>query len=101
MSKFMGIIFSSTIVFSMVTSAVAGTPGINRRENRQQDRIAQGIASGELKPGEAVRLELQQAKIRRHEAAAKADGHVSFVERLRLHHELNKQNRKIFKNKHD
>ena len=32
-------------------------PTINQRKENQQDRIAQGVKSGELRPGQTARLE--------------------------------------------
>jgi len=44
------------------------TPRVDRRENRQQKRIAQGVKSGQLTPEETVKLEREQGKIKRDEA---------------------------------
>ena len=82
-------------------TAYAGTPRVNGREHHQQQRIRQGIQSGELTRREAARLEAEQAKIRVREAAYRADGYVSPAERARLNHELNETNRRIYRQKHD
>jgi uncharacterized membrane protein YebE (DUF533 family) len=77
------------------------TPGIDAREQRQQNRVANGLKSGSLTPGEAARVERDEAKIRRDEARAKADGVVTSRERARLNRELNHTSREIRRDKHN
>jgi hypothetical protein len=77
------------------------TPAIDRREHNQQERIRQGIKSGELTRREAVRLEEQEAKIRVNERFAKADGKITPAERERLEKELNRTSQNIHEQKHD
>jgi hypothetical protein len=77
------------------------TPAIDKREHNQQERIRQGIKSGELTRREAVRLEEQEAKIRVNEKFAKADGKITPAERERLEKELNKTSQNIYEQKHD
>jgi hypothetical protein len=82
-------------------TARSKTPVINEREHNQQERIRQGIKSGEVTQREAVRLEEQEAKIRVNEKFAKADGKITPAERARLEKELNKTSRNIYQQKHD
>ena len=77
------------------------TPRVDRRENRQQKRIAQGVNSGQLTPKETVKLEREQGKIKRDEARAKSDGTVTPKERARLTREQNKASRDIYRKKHN
>jgi hypothetical protein len=77
------------------------TPGVDRREHRQQRRIHQGVKSGSLSRREAARMERQQAHTRRLEAKAKADGTVTRRERARLQHRENRTSRHIYRQKHD
>lgn len=79
----------------------ADTPGIDKRQANQEKRIDQGIASGELTKREARRLERQQNRIDRAEAAAKADGKVTKKERAGLHHMQDKASANIAHQKHD
>lgn len=81
--------------------ADANTPRIDQREDKQQDRIQQGIRSGELTPQEAHRLGAQQYHINRLEQAAKADGVVTPGERRRLMHQQNMANRNISRAKNN
>ena len=76
---------------------------VNRREERQQDRIAQGIKSGELTPGEAARLEKGEARIQKQEAndMAKNNGHLTKAEQEKLNREENRLSKKIRRDKHN
>jgi len=77
------------------------TPAINERQHNQQERIRQGIKSGELTRREAERLKAEEARIRANEKRAKADGKVTAAERARLEKELNKASQDIHDQKHD
>lgn len=77
------------------------TPRIDQREARQQQRIQQGVASGQLTPRETARLEAQQGRIQAAEARAKRDGVVTAKERRRIAHRQDKASRNIRRNKHD
>ena len=83
------------------TAGAASTPRIDQREARQQQRIAQGTASGQLTPHETRRLEKEQAAINRAEGKAKADGTVTTQERAHLTHMQNRASRDIHHQKHD
>lgn len=82
-------------------STLAGTPNIDKRENHQKKRIAQGVKSGELTARETKRLAKGQKQLHRMEKRAKADGVVTKIERARLQHKANKESAKIYRNKHD
>lgn len=76
--------------------------GINARERRQQQRIRQGVRSGELTRREAERIEAREAKTNVDEAyARRSGGRLTAAERLRLQQQLNRNNRVIYKQKHD
>jgi len=79
----------------------AATPRIDARQAKQEQRIDQGVASGQLTPRETKRLEGQQARIDRVEDKAKADGVVTPAERARVTHMQNKASRNIHHQKHD
>jgi len=77
------------------------THGVNRREQRQQRRVMQGVRSGELTGRETLRLEREQLGIRRQERRAKSDGVVTARERVRLQRELSQSSRHIYRAKHN
>jgi hypothetical protein len=76
-------------------------PRVDQRQENQQKRIDQGVASGQLTPREAARMERQQGRVAGSEAQAKADGVVTKKERARLAHQQNKTSRHIRHQKHD
>jgi hypothetical protein len=76
--------------------------GVDRREARQQARIADGVRSGELTPRETVRLERKEARVHRHIQRARADGGgLSPAERVRIHRHQNRVSRQVYREKHD
>ena len=78
-------------------------PTINQRKVDQQDRIAQGVKSGELTAGETARLEHQEAGINREERGMKAqdNGHLTQQDRRTLTHQQNVESRRICRDKHN
>jgi|SRR5690242_6639417 polyisoprenoid-binding protein YceI len=90
----------SVVVVAPVMAQTA-TPGVDARQERQQQRIDQGIASGELNKREAGRLEREQGRIEADKEAAKADGVVTKQERAKLNREQNRASRHIAREKHD
>lgn len=81
--------------------AQAGTPRVDQRQQNQEQRIDQGVASGSLTTREANRLERGQQHVDNIENRAKADGVVTRQERARLHQAQNVQSRRIATQKHD
>ncbi len=77
------------------------TPRIDQREANQQQRIDQGVASGQLTKREASRLDQQQAGIARTEARAKSDGIVTAAERRHVVQKQKRASRAIRHQKHD
>ncbi|QIM53001.1 hypothetical protein [Hydrogenophaga crocea] len=74
---------------------------VDRRQARQEQRIDQGIASGELTRPEAARLTRGQNHIDRMENRAEADGQVTGREAVRLENAQDHASRRIYRNKHD
>jgi hypothetical protein len=81
--------------------AQAATPRVDARQANQEQRIDQGIASGQLTGREAKRLGKEQNAIDRAENHAKADGTVTAAERRRLHKMQKHASRDIHRQKHD
>ena len=78
-----------------------GTSDIDARQARQEQRIQQGVRTGEVTRGEYYRLEREQARIRQMERQAKADGYVSASERARIRGAQEDASRHIYQQKHD
>jgi len=76
---------------------------INQRKENQQDRIAQGVKSGQLTPRETRHLEAREAHINHQEARMKAanGGHLTPGERAKINREQNQTSRAIYRDKHN
>jgi hypothetical protein len=72
-----------------------------QRNINQQQRIEQGVKSGQLTNREAGKLENGQARDDRAEARAGANGHVSKREQQNIQNAENQQSKRIYKQKHD
>ena len=97
---------SSTSSGSTATSGTqkAPPPGtFSKRRENQQDRIAQGVKSGQLTAGETARLEHQQQNINRQVAADRAanGGKLTPAEKQQINKEQNQASKNIYKKKHD
>jgi len=74
---------------------------INRREQNQQNRIAQGVKSGQLTPGETRRLERGEQRLQNNEKRdmAKDNGHLTKQDQRQLNREANHMSKRIYKDK--
>ena len=81
--------------------STASSPRIDQRQAAQQQRIHQGIASGELTRKEAARLQKEQARIQRAEDKALADGRLTRYERAQIERMQDKASAHIAAEKHD
>jgi hypothetical protein len=84
------------------------TPGqhdhnINQRKTDQQDRIANGVKSGQLTAGETSKLEHQESGINREERGMRAqdNGHLTKQDRQTIHKQQNQESRRIYRDKHN
>ena len=76
---------------------------VGKRAENQQDRIAQGMKSGQLTAGEASRLENKDAAINQEVAAdRKANGgKLTAAERAQVNRQQNRVSKQIYKDKHN
>lgn len=72
-----------------------------QRDVNQQQRINQGVRSGQLTNHEAGALERGQAHVDRSEANAAANGHVGAGEQARIQGKENAQSKRIYHKKHN
>ena len=86
-------------------AAIAAAPAearINQRQAHQQQRIARGVADGQLTARETYRLERQEGRIAAYEARSRADGGgLSARERVRIEHMQDRESRRIYHQRHD
>jgi hypothetical protein len=99
--------FAVAAVLAITPAALLAQPPsgrvINQRKENQQDRIAQGVRSGQLTPRETARLEHQEASINREEHRMRtADaGHLTPQDRRILTRQQNRESRRINRDKHN
>jgi hypothetical protein len=97
----------STTTSSAPTTTPATTPDkpetIAQRKDNQQDRIAQGIQSGQLTPGETKNLETKEAGLNKEEHTMRSDddGHLTAADRAKLNNQQNKLSNNIYDDKHN
>ena len=94
-----------------LTAAVLMTSGlafaqqntVNQRRENQQDRIAQGVRSGQLTARETSRLEGREARVN-HEIRADRyahNGHLTAPERREVNRQQNRMSKSIYRDKHN
>jgi hypothetical protein len=97
-------LFTVTAAVLMTTGLAFAQPNeINQRRENQQDRIAQGVRSGQLTAGETSRLESREARLN-HEVRADRyahDGHLTAPERRQVNRQQNRLSRSIYRDKHN
>ena len=80
-----------------------GNNEVGQRRENQQDRIAQGIKSGQLSAGETAKLENQQRGINQQVAADRAanGGKLTSGEKKQINKEQNTASKNIYNKKHN
>jgi len=96
-------IASLMVMFGLVFPVIAGTntPGVTKRQKKQQKRIFKGVKNGTVTGKEFKHLQKQQRRTQAAKVRAKSDGVVTKRERVRLHKRQNKNSRRIFRAKHN
>lgn len=76
---------------------------VNARETSQQNRIANGVRSGQLSPGETHRLEGGERRLKANEKRdmAKDGGHLTRRDQAQLNREANRMSNRIAADKHN
>ncbi len=111
---------NSTIKFAFLSAALAALalPGvaqssdptqpvtgqsINQRKDNQQERIGQGVASGQLTAGEAKSLEKNEQQINREERDMRQDngGKLTQADKQTINQQQNALSNKIYTDKHN
>jgi len=78
-------------------------PVINERKENQQDRIANGVQSGELTAGETKNLEKKEAGLNGEEnrMEKRDDGNLTAADKARLTRQQNRLSNQIYRDKHN
>src|SRR5580698_640616 len=98
----------ATVLVSLPAMASAQTTNyerhhINQRKENQQDRIAQGVKSGQLTPGETAKLEHQEAGINKEEKGMRAqdNGHLTKADKSLVNKQQTQESKRIYRDKHN
>jgi hypothetical protein len=84
-------------------TAQYGNNKVGQRRENQQDRIAQGVKSGQLTAGETAKLENQQKGINQQVKADRAanGGKLTAGEKAQVNHDQNQASKNIYHKKHN
>ncbi|MEI6730038.1 MAG: hypothetical protein WCL30_02165 [Pseudomonadota bacterium] len=88
-------------IITTLTAFQANAETLVDKNVAQQQRIEEGLKSGNLNTKEAARLEKGEAQIDKAEAHAMKDGSVSPQEAERIKHLQEAESKRIYKEKHD
>src|SRR4051812_29975485 len=100
--KTIAVYLASVVAGFLSTAALAQTvPQDQQRDVNQQQRIEQGLKSGELSTREAGQLEREQQHVDRMEARDLRNGSISPAEQARLNAAQNKGSHDIAADKHN
>lgn len=85
------------------TTAPAPKPTIAQRKENQQDRIANGVKSGQLTAGETSKLETKEAAINGETRADRAanGGKLTAAEKQQINKQQNQLSKQIYNDKHN
>lgn len=110
--KLTEIVIAASLVVAPVAIFAQNTPtptpgkndyNINQRKADQQNRIGNGVKSGQLTAGETSRLEHQESGINKEERGMRAqdNGHLTKQDRKTIHKQQNQESRRIYRDKHN
>ncbi len=101
MTTRIGMTIAAVLALGLAAPALAGE--VDSRQTNQQARIAEGVESGQLTPGETARLERKEARNRRqiHRDRAANGGTLTPAERAQVNREENRTSRQIYDAKHN
>lgn len=85
------------------TTTPATDPTVHQRKENQQDRIANGVQSGQLTAGETSKLETKEAAINGETRADRAanGGKLTSAEKQQINQQQNKLSNQIYNDKHN
>jgi hypothetical protein len=90
-----------TAVAALAQSPAPGTADV--RYHNQQERVAQGVSSGQLTAGETGNLERRESAIRQEVRTDRAldNGRLTGAERTQINHQQNRVSNSIYADKHN
>jgi len=93
----------SLVLTGTIAFALNAQDTVPQREERQQDRVAQGEKSGQLTPGESSKIQGREAHINNEVKKDRAanGGTLTNGEKDKVQHQLNDTSKTIAKDKHN
>jgi hypothetical protein len=90
------------VVMALSATAAFGESEVGQRQERQQQRIAQGVKSGSLTAGQTARLETRESAINHEVRADRAvnGGKLTGAEKAQVNRQLNRTSGAIYADKH-
>lgn len=90
-------------VFAQSTQQPVTGEGIQDRKENQQDRIANGVQSGQLTAGETTNLEKKESSLNQEERDMRKldNGHLTGADKATLNQQQNKLSNQIYQDKHN
>jgi len=94
---------SMILTAALLIAPAAFAARVDRRQVVQQERIAQGVKTGALTPGETAKLETQEAKLQHEKRDMREDngGTLTTKEKVKLNTQQNRLSREIYTKKHN
>ena len=91
------------MAFAVGLTGAAWGQEIQERKENQQDRIAQGVKSGQLTAGETARLETKEAALNKEERSMRQvdGGHLTAQDRATINGQQNRLSNQIYADKHN
>ena len=97
----MGALVAGTATISFAQDTKEGK--IKQRKEKQQQRIANGVKSGELNAKETARIERNESKINKEVRRDRKEngGNLTNKEKAKVNRQQNRVSKEIYKEKHD
>src|SRR6516162_4479144 len=92
-----------TMIVAAAVMTMSASAQVNQRKENQQDRIAQGVTSGQLTAGETANLEKKEAAINQevHVDRTLNGGKLTSAERTQVNRQQNQMSKQIYTDKHN
>ena len=95
-------VWVSAVLGGALCALSANAETIHQRKENQQDRIAQGVGSGQLTAGETAHLEHQEKNLNREiRHDRNTGGGLNAHERATINRQQNHLSREIYRDKHN
>lgn len=97
------LLFATLAATTLLAVSLPADDKIADRKENQQDRIAQGVKSGQLTAGETAHLEKQESAVNKEIRAERQfnGGKLTNAEKRQVNRQQNRMSHEIYKDKHN